>query len=160
MSKNGVLLLNISPKADGTIPADQKAALLAIGKWLYTHGESIYGTRSWYTYGEGPTKEPEGSFDNHQQFAKIKYSNKDIRFTTKGNVIYATLLGKPTPGQPILFESFAKAQLKKPLKITSITMLSSKDKLKWGLADTGLTVTAPTQVPDEMATVFKITTQQ
>ncbi len=160
VSKNGVLLLNISPKADGTIPAEQKDALLKIGKWLDTNGESIYATRSWYTYGEGPTKEPEGSFDNHQQFAKIKYSAKDIRFTTKGNVIYATMLGKPEPGQKIQLASFAKDQLKTPVAIKSITLLGTKDKLKWELADAGLAITAPTQVPDEMATVFKITTRK
>lgn len=160
VSKNGVLLLNISPKADGTIPDDQKTTLLNIGKWLDKNGESIYGTRAWYTYGEGPTKEPEGSFDNHQQFAKIKYSNKDIRFTTKGTVIYATMLGKPTPGQPITIESFAKAQWKNPVTITGVTMLSSKDEVKWTLADNGLSLTAPAQVPDDMATVFKITTEK
>ncbi len=159
VSKNGVLLLNLSPKADGTIPAEQKDALLKIGKWLATNGESIYATRSWYTYGEGPTKEPEGSFDNHQQFAKIKYSAKDIRFTTKGKVIYATMLGMPAPGQKIQLESFAKKQLKTPVTITGITMLGAKDKLKWELADAGLAITAPAQVPDNMATVFKITTK-
>ena len=159
VSKNGVLLLNISPKADGTIPAEQRAALLKIGQWLDKNGESIYATRSWYTYGEGPTKEPEGNFENHQQFAKIKYSNKDIRFTTKGNVIYATMLGKPEPGQTIQLISFAPDQLKKPVIVTGVTLLGSKDKLKWAMVDKGLSITAPTQVPDDMATVFKITTK-
>lgn len=159
VSKNGVLLLNISPKADGTIPAEQKTALLTIGNWLTKNGESIYGTRAWYTYGEGPTKEPEGNFANHQQFAKIKYSAQDWRFTTKGNAIYATMLGKPTPNQPITLVSFSKNQLPKPLKIKSVTLLDTKEKVTWKLTDEGLSITAPTQIPDEMATVFKITTQ-
>lgn len=93
VSKNGVLLLNISPMANGTIPEDQQNLLLKMGEWLGKYGESVYGTRPWYTYGEGPTKEPEGNFKNHQEFLKIKYSAKDIRFTTKGKTIYAATLG-------------------------------------------------------------------
>ena len=82
----GVLLLNVSPMADGTIPDNQKQVLLDMGKWLDAYGESIYETRPWYTFGEGPTKEPEGHFDNHQEFLKIKYSSKDVRYTSKEDV--------------------------------------------------------------------------
>lgn len=52
-SKGGMFLLNISPKADGTIPSDQQQALLGIGRWLALHGEAIYGTQPWRRYGEG-----------------------------------------------------------------------------------------------------------
>ena len=45
VSKNGNLLLNISPMADGTMPQGQKDILLAMGRWLHQFGEAIYATR-------------------------------------------------------------------------------------------------------------------
>lgn len=42
VGKNGNLLLNLSPKADGTIPEEQQKILLEIGKWLEVNGEAIY----------------------------------------------------------------------------------------------------------------------
>jgi alpha-L-fucosidase len=117
VSKNGVLLLNISPKADGTIPENQKNVLLTMGEWLDKYSESVYETPPWYTYGEGPTKEPEGHFRNREEFLKIKYSSKDIRYTTKGDVVYATFLGWPGANTEILLKSFSVNEWKNPRKI-------------------------------------------
>lgn len=74
VSKNGVLLLNVSPRADGVIPAEQQEILRSVGQWLKVNGEAIYGTRPWHVYGEGPTTQPEGDFANHKEFLKVKYS--------------------------------------------------------------------------------------
>ena len=62
VSKNGNMLLNIAPMADGTIPAGQRTILLGIGDYLKRFGESVYATRAWDVYGEGPTKMGGGSF--------------------------------------------------------------------------------------------------
>lgn len=97
VSKNGVVLLNISPMADGTIPADQKQSLLDLGNWMKINGEGIYSTRPWDVYGEGPTKEPEGGFSEAGKFLKLEYSSKDIRYTQSkdGKTLYAISLGRP-----------------------------------------------------------------
>jgi alpha-L-fucosidase len=158
VSKNGVLLLNVSPMANGSIPENQKQVLLDMGAWLDAYGESIYDTRPWYTFGEGPTKEPEGHFKNHQEFLKIKYSSKDVRYTTKDDAIYATLLGWPGAGQEILLEAFSAENLPDPLEIASLELLGSAAKLDWSETEKGLSVTMPGEAPDEMAVVIKIQT--
>jgi len=159
VSKNGVLLLNVSPKADGTIPGNQKQVLLDMGHWLDMYGEAIYGTRPWYTFGEGPTREPEGHFRFHQEFLKIKYSWEDVRYTTKGKVIYATLLGWPGTGEEILLTAFAKDSLPEPLDLASLGLLGCDEQIRWELTEAGLSLTMPGEAPDEMAVVCKIETK-
>ncbi|MFF7159405.1 alpha-L-fucosidase [Streptomyces sp. NPDC008139] len=90
VSKGGSMLLNIAPMADGTIPSGQQAILLAMGDWLGRFGEAIYSTRSWSSYGEGPTQMGGGTFSG-----PLAGTAKDIRFTRSqdNRVLYATALG-------------------------------------------------------------------
>lgn len=91
VSKNGVLLLNVCPAADGTISADQQALLRGIGAWLKVNGEAIYGTRPWATYGEGPTHTLKGG-----GFIKMEQmTDRDIRYTRSkdGKTLYAIVMG-------------------------------------------------------------------
>jgi alpha-L-fucosidase len=92
VSKNGNMLLNIAPMADGTIPTAQRNILLGIGDYLRRFGESIYATRAWASFGEGPTQMGGGTFQNPREGTP-----QDIRFTrNKANtVLYATVLGWP-----------------------------------------------------------------
>ena len=76
--------MNISPDKHGVIPEDQRQVLLSMGDWLHKYGEAVYASRPWYIYGEGPTKEPEGTFDNAHLFLKLRYTTEDIRYTTQG----------------------------------------------------------------------------
>ncbi|NQU87209.1 MAG: alpha-L-fucosidase [Mariniphaga sp.] len=156
VSKNGVLLLNISPMANGTIPENQRRVLLEIGEWLNKYGEAIYETRPWYTYGEGPTIEPEGNFENHQEFLKIKYSEKDIRYTTKGKIIYATILGNPGTNQKILLEAFAKNKLIETIEIKKVSIPGNSSAIDFNITENGLVIQTNDNPDDEMAVVFKI----
>jgi alpha-L-fucosidase len=158
-SKNGVLLLNIAPTPQGTIPQDQQDILLGVGRWLKANGEAIYNTRPWYTYGEGPTKEPEGHFENREGFLKVKYSLNDVRYTTKVGVIYATLLGEAAPGQQIVLKSFAPKALPQIERIRKVSFIGSDEAIKWSESKDGLVITAPQQAVKGLATTIKIEVQ-
>ncbi|GMK38627.1 alpha-L-fucosidase [Paenibacillus sp. CCS19] len=95
VSKNGSLLLNIGPKADGTIPDEDREILLAVGDWLRINGDAIYGTACWKTFGEGPTEVREGQFTDGSTTA---FTSSDIRFTTKGQYLYAAVMAYPDDG--------------------------------------------------------------
>lgn len=92
VSKNGNLLLNLSPTAEGAIPGEQRDLLLRIGDYLRRFGESIYATRTWTVYGEGPTAMGGGAFT-----PPVAGTALDLRFTRSkdGTVLYATALGWP-----------------------------------------------------------------
>ena len=83
VSKNGNLLLNVGPKADGTISEGQRQRLLEIGKWLEINGEAIYGTRPWETYREGPNRD------------RYNLTSEDIRFTANDDYLFAIVMDWP-----------------------------------------------------------------
>ncbi len=153
VSKNGIFMLNVSPRADGIIPQEQRNILLEIGDWLKVNGEAIYATRPWHLFGEGPTSQPEGNFENHKEFMKLKYSAQDIRYTSKGNNVYAMTLGTPEAGTTILMKGFAKAAWTG--KVKNVGVLGTNQKIEWQLTDEGLWVTVPVLYGDA-AVAFKI----
>lgn len=99
VSKNGCLLLNIGPRADGTIPDEDQAILLAIGNWLKINGEAIYNSTLWRKSGEGPTEIPEGQFTDS---IKKNFTPQDIRFTMANGYLYATVLKPSETGEYII----------------------------------------------------------
>lgn len=89
VSKNGNLLLNVGPKADGTFSRDDERILLEIGDWLNVNGEAIYDSSPWRIYGEGPTRIVEGAFADS---FKKNFTSQDIRFTTAHGNLYVIAL--------------------------------------------------------------------
>lgn len=155
VSKNGQLLLNIAPKADGTIPQYQKEVLYYVGDWLKQYGESIYGTRPFVDFGEGPTRlEKSGHF-----LKEMSFTPQDIRYTTKGNTVYAILLGRPEAGAQTHMELFSSKGLAKDVAVNSVSVLGSDAAVVWERSDAGLRITIPQAVPQADAIVFKLETQ-
>lgn len=152
VSKNGALLLNIGPRADGTIPAGDREILLAIGKWLRVNGEAIYGTRPWKVFGEGPTPSLEGHFTDTQ---RADYTAQDIRFTTRGrNVLYATLLAWPR-GE-VTIRSLGTGLRLYEGQVRDVRLLGSREKVQWSHENEGLRVKLPAKAPCESAYCLRI----
>ncbi|GAA1514329.1 alpha-L-fucosidase [Sphaerisporangium rubeum] len=156
VSKNGNMLLNISPRADGSVPQPQKDLLSAIGAYLRRNGESVYATRAWTTYGEGPTKMGGGSFVEPRAGTA-----QDIRYTrSKDNtVLYATVLGWPgstlnlasLAGGRMDLSNLSKAEL---IGNTAGTYVNLPTRTQ---DTTGLHITMPSQPYPALAYVVKLT---
>ena len=116
VSKNGNLLLNVGPRPDGSISEIQKDRLLALGKWLAVHGEGIFDTKPWIR-------------------STVKDKEADMRFTRKGDAVYAFVM-KPSTGDSIRVPNVYAADA------TKIEMLGRPGALEWKQAGRDLVVGA------------------
>jgi alpha-L-fucosidase len=137
VSQNGNLLLNISPKADGTIPQDQQDTLLEVGKWLDVNGEAIYGTHAWIKCSDGNPGKGE----------------LNIRYTVKGETLYAILVGK-WPSS-VTLKSLASGQASEGT-ITGVSLLGG-GALNFRQTSDGLKIDFTGSAPCKYAYAVKIT---
>ncbi len=155
VSKNGCLLLNIGPRADGSIPDEDKNILLDIGKWLKINGEAIYGSNLWRRSGEGPTEIPEGQFTDG---IKKNFTSQDIRFTTANGYLYATVLKHSDNGEYLVtaLDSRDASQRDNFCGIVNdVTVLGADKKPVWERRADGLYVKTD-YVNGDYPIVFKI----
>lgn len=150
VSKNGNLLLNIPVRGDGSIDEKEIAILEGIAAWMDMNKESIFDTRPWQVFGEGPATDSANPMHGPGfNEGKVKLSNKDIRFNQKGKILYVTVLG--VPSENINIKSLANK------KFTKIEMLGSKEKISWKHGPESLIISKPGSFPNDIAVVFKIT---
>ncbi len=158
ISKNGNLLLNLSPKADGSIPEEQRAILHTMGAWLKKYGEAVYATRAWEKFGEGPTKMGSG----HGVFtAPAEGTAKDVRYTrSKDNTtLYAILLGWEERQQDVLLTSLSSDRIElKNLKSVELINGQARQYLSLDFMQNanGLAVNLPERSFKELAYVLKL----
>ena len=141
VSKNGNLLLNVDPLADGSFNPRTVSTLKSVGNWLKINGASIYNTRPWITFGEGAENAVES-----------------VRYTRSKNnkTIYAIVLNL---GENDIQSLDLRSIKKDEQKIRSIQAISSKEAIAWKWVDGHLRITAPVkklQSKDIKAIAFKI----
>lgn len=164
VSKNGNLLLNVGPQADGSFHEDAKKVLYEVGDWLAVNGEAIYGTRPFTTAVEGPTTVTDENYDIkkiHDQLedglaVDVKsgiFTSKDFRFTAKDNVIYAIAMGWPK--DRVLKIRTLKLTENLPF-IRRVSLLGHLDELVFSQSNEFLRITLPEKSPCEYAYSLKI----
>ena len=147
-SKNGALLLNIGPRSDGTIPEAEQEILLEIGHWLELNGEAIYETQPWQVFGEGPTEIVAGHFNDTKRGS---FTSADLRFTQKGETLYAMALKWPENGQ-ILIKSLTPDRL----HIRKVELLGNSGQPTWNLSAKGLRLDLTSCTPSPFPLAFRI----
>ncbi|PWJ37943.1 alpha-L-fucosidase [Sediminitomix flava] len=152
VSKNGCLLLNVGPKADGTIPEDQQAILFEMGNWLKVNGKAIYGSRPWKIFGEGPTQVATG---HHTEGKNQELTSEDFRFTTNEGRLYAIAMDWAEDGKMIIPAVSTKSNYISAA-VQNVKLLGSNSNLDWRQTEKGLELQLPSEKPCEHAFVFEI----
>ncbi|MGA1130607.1 MAG: alpha-L-fucosidase, partial [Chthoniobacterales bacterium] len=132
VSRNGNFLINVGPRADGTIPEWQVERLHAMGDWLKINGAAIYGSRYWHTTGQPDAR---------------------LAFTTNGKKLYAISLQPP---QPFTIEATKGWTAD---EVESVRLLGSNGKVEWRIDENGLRITPPADLgTSQHAWAFEILT--
>lgn len=166
IAKNGYLMLNFGPKANGDIPDEVRSRLKEIGKWIEINKEAIYNTTSWVIAEEGPTKlSNSGMFTEKNE---VEYTPSDLRFVTRDNALYVFALGWPQ--DQLLIKSLikppitnTKAKTREEFQfidetdIKSVHLLGYENELQWNLTKKGLKIEIPSNKPCDHVYAFRIT---
>jgi alpha-L-fucosidase len=159
VSKNGNLMLNIPVRGDGSIDEKERKIVEEVGTWMKANSESIYGTRPWKIFGEGPAQEAAAKL-SAQGFNEGKgkpFTHEDIRFNIKGDVLYATAMDWPQDGK-LVIKSLAKNSRHFPNEIQKVEWLATKQSLSFERRENALAVMLPERTSDDLtyANVIKV----
>jgi alpha-L-fucosidase len=140
VSKNGVFVLNVPGRPDGTIDSKEIAVIDKITAWMNVNSEAIYETRPWKIFGEGPNNVSPGAFHGD---SVASLGAKDVRFTrTKnGRVIYAIILG--LPNQETNIQALGHSGASSPGRIEKLEVLGAREAPTWKQSENGLIVKVP-----------------
>lgn len=158
VSKNGNLLLSIPIRGDGTIDEKEEAVLKGITAWMDVNKETIYGTRPWKIFGEGPVADASNPI-NAQGFNEGKhapYTSQDIRFMTKGDKLYAHVMAWPQDDK-ITIKSLSTNNPLYEKDIKSVRLTGSDKEVKYTRTTDGLVIELPKdEKPNDISFVLEI----
>jgi alpha-L-fucosidase len=141
VSQNGNLMLNFPLPNSGVPDPDEMKVLEAVTGWMGVNSEGIYATRPWKVYGEGPSfasAKPGAAFNER---ARKPLTADDVRFTTKGNTLYAFVMGWPE--SEVKIKALGSASVEKAGKIANVELLGYGGRLDWKQQAEALRVTLP-----------------
>jgi alpha-L-fucosidase len=160
VSKNGNLLLSVPVRGDGSIDEQEQAIVEEIGRWMAANGEGIYDTRPWSVFGEGPVMMEAAAPMSGAGFNEGKskpFSAADIRFTAKGDAVYAFVMGKPE-ARNVSIKSMRSGGPHLARRVSRVELLGSGQKLAFQQTAEGLQVSLPANMPAlAYASALKIT---
>ena len=121
-AKGGNLLLNVSPRGDGSLPAEQLDRLAAVGSWMARNGEAIHdtapGLESWQFYGPSTRRDgrlfvfllarPYESVSirgvpiRKVQSVRVLATGDELPFTTNGTAEQELFRGRDAIGEVVI----------------------------------------------------------
>jgi alpha-L-fucosidase len=157
VSRNGNLLLNFPLPNSGELDYEELVILEEITKWMSINSEGIYATRPWKVFGEGPvaTAPPSTGGPRFNESGRHELTAEEVRFTTKGDSIYAFVMGWPE--KLAFIRMLATTSKLSPPRIQNVELLGHQGKLDWTQDEQGLEVKLPQEKPCDYAIAFKIT---
>lgn len=156
VSKNGNLLLSVPLRGDGALDDDELKVVNGIADWMAVNKEAIFATRPWKIFGEGPSVENASPLQS-QGFNEGKgkpFTAEDIRFTSRGNILYAIVMG--VPDKTLRIKSLGGRKNLGDLTVSAVELLGTPGSLQWTSGEDALTVQMPSDVPAGHTLVFKI----
>ncbi|MET3473427.1 alpha-L-fucosidase [Novosphingobium sp. 1529] len=150
VSKNGNMLLNVVQYADGSLPPQSDQLLADLAAWMKINAVAIHGTRPWHVFGEGPTETASGMFKESGD-----YTAQDIRFTTRGETLYALTMTEATG--PVAIAALAQGNPHERRQVRRVRMLGHGGRASFRQTDQALVIDLPAASPTRQATVFEIT---
>jgi len=156
VSKNGNLLLSVPLKGDGSLDDKEVAVVKGIAAWMKVNSESIYKTRPWKLFGEGPNAEAANPISAQGFNEGIRYKPADVRYVCKGKTVYASFMGWPDT-TTVTLKQLGTAAPTKPGKVKAVKLLGY-GSLKFKQSKEGLAVHFPANpIPTgTMASVLKL----
>ena len=158
VSKNGNLMLNVPVRGNGTIDEHEISFLEGMAAWMKSNDEGIFRSRPWQLYGEGPStvESPEkGQFGGARDVRSKPYTIDDIRFTTRGDALYAYLLAPQPAAQAVIKSLTTNSPQTSGRTVKDVSLLGG-GKLEWSQGEQGLSVKLPEKLPVSEAVGLRI----
>jgi len=154
VSRNGNLMLNFPLPNNGMLDDQELHILAEITDWMSVNGEAIYATRPWKTSGIGPSLNKSANKEtNFNEKNRKDLIAEDIRFTTKGDILYVLVMGIPEKKATVPLNAANTTTVR---KIANVELLGHSGNIQWTQDENALTIQMPEAAPSKFAVAFKL----